>query len=179
MINYFVGYGQITNDLKVTPTPNIIPQTVQNFRTVCYSYNPKRNSEYRYFFIYDGIPIFSNKKMRSIFNEIDTTTIDSIYIKKGSFIKCHEKAYNAIIILSTNDSINIRLKHILTQTNNWIVRNPTSDIIINNKKQKLNKSLVQRLSNTDTKLIEDIETIAPDINNGDCNNGVMKLKIGK
>jgi hypothetical protein len=158
LINVLIGFGQVTQDLRIGPN---------------YSTN---DSKLDYIFIYDGIPIFEHNEIRKIIK--DSTTIDSIFIQKRIVSNCDQKPlYNAIIVIMTKDSINTALKYILAQTNNWILKNPMADLMINGKKTSWIKELKHRLSLITPDMILKIDLVEPDLKSKKCSNGLIKLTI--
>jgi len=158
LISGLIGFGQVTQDLRIGPN---------------YSTN---DSKLDYFFVYDGIPVFKHKEIIKIIK--DTTTIDSIFIQKGIVSNCDQKPlYNAIIVIMTKDSINTGLKYILAQTDNWILKNPMADLMINGKKASWIKELKHRLTLISPAMILKIDLVEPDFESKKCSNGLIKLTL--
>lgn len=127
----------------------------------------------KYFFIVDGVPIFKNKQILKL---IDTTMIDSMIIHKNKIYNCKNKLlYNAFIEIRTKDSLNLGLKRILHQTDNWIFNHPLADLYINDKKTNWLKGYRKLLNRPD--LIEKIELFDTTIYNINCGHEMIKIKV--
>lgn len=127
----------------------------------------------KYIYIVDGIPIFKNKQILRL---IDTTMIDSIKIHKEKIYNCKNKLlYNAFIEIQTKDSLNLGLKRILHQTDNWIFYHPLSDLYINNKKTNWVKGYRKLIIQPD--LIEKIELFDSSKENKYCGHEMIKITV--
>jgi len=85
-------------------------------------------------FIYDGI-ILPPSMANDNFIEERKAIIDSITVEEDSVYDCMgELAFVGIVRIYTKDTINSGAKRIMELTDNWMYRQPTCRLMINNEK---------------------------------------------
>ena len=123
-------------------------------------------------FIFDGVPFENINDL-----EIDKDQIKSVKVFKGTVFNRQGVAkYAGIVAVYTKDSIHTGLKYILSKTNDWMYKNPLTQLEINGKPRQWNTQtakLLFRLKPEDILAVRLVNTTK----NSQQTEGVLQLKI--
>jgi hypothetical protein len=123
--------------------------------------------------IVDGLPSASN----ALLNKLNPQIILSINIKKDTLYDyCSKSVYCGLVIVTSKDSCNNGLKHILKQTDNWIFSHPLAEFICNGKTLDKDANTISELFQIKPSQVIKIKIIEPEKKKTKYKNGALLIK---